>query len=211
MAALAANRDPASIQLIAVSKTRPASAIRTAWENGIRVMGESYVQEAVDKISQLTDYPIEWHFIGPIQTNKTRLIAEHFDWVHSIDRLKIAQRLNDQRQKGLPPLNVCIQINISAEASKSGVYVDDVDELAAAIKELPHLQLRGLMAIPSRTPDRNEQHQFFSAVTETRQRLNNQGFNLDTLSMGMSDDLEMAIRAGATHVRIGTAIFGVRA
>lgn len=209
-AARAADRDPSSVQLIAVSKTRPASAIRAAWDCGIKLFGESYAQEAVDKITQLANYPIEWHFIGPIQSNKTRQITQHFDWVHSIDRLKTARRLNDQRPDELTPLNVCIQINISAEDSKSGIDVNNVDEMATEIMTLPRLRLRGLMAIPTHTDDKALQFQMFSTVAETQHRLNNQGLELDTLSMGMSGDLEMAIKAGATHVRIGTAIFGAR-
>ena len=205
-----AGRDPASVQLIAVSKTRPASAIRSAWSCGLRHFGESYVQEAVDKIVQLHDCPIVWHFIGPIQANKTRQIAQHFDWVHSVDRIKIAERLSEQRPAELAPLNICIQINISNESSKSGIGIEALQALAAAIVELPRIRLRGLMAIPAPSSDKNEQYQAFNAVAEVQQWLISQGFALDALSMGMSDDMEMAIKAGATHVRIGTAIFGHR-
>lgn len=205
-----AGRDPASVQLIAVSKTRPASAIRAAWSCGLRHFGESYVQEAVDKIVQLHDCPIVWHFIGPIQANKTRQIAQHFDWVHSVDRIKVAERLSDQRPAELAPLNICIQINISNESSKSGIGIEALQTLAAAIVELPRIRLRGLMAIPAPSSDKNEQYQAFNAVAEVQQWLISQGFALDALSMGMSDDMEMAIKAGATHVRIGTAIFGHR-
>jgi len=205
-----AGRDPASVQLIAVSKTRPASAIRAAWSCGLRHFGESYVQEAVDKIVQLHDCPIVWHFIGPIQANKTRQIAQHFDWVHSVDRIKIAERLSEQRPAELAPLNICIQINISNESSKSGIGIEALQALAAAIVELPRIRLRGLMAIPAPSSDKNEQYQAFNAVAEVQQWLISQGFALDALSMGMSDDMEMAIKAGATHVRIGTAIFGHR-
>jgi len=205
-----AGRDPASVQLIAVSKTRPASAIRAAWSCGLRHFGESYVQEAVDKIVQLHDCPIVWHFIGPIQANKTRQIAQHFDWVHSVDRIKIAERLSEQRPAELAPLNICIQINISNESSKSGIGIEALQTLAAAIVELPRIRLRGLMAIPAPSSDKNEQYQAFNAVAEVQQWLISQGFALDALSMGMSDDMEMAIKAGATHVRIGTAIFGHR-
>ena len=205
-----AGRDPASVQLIAVSKTRPASAIRAAWSCGLRHFGESYVQEAVDKIVQLHDCPIVWHFIGPIQANKTRQIAQHFDWVHSVDRIKIAERLSEQRPAELAPLNICIQINISNESSKSGIGIEALQALAAAIVELPRIRLRGLMAIPAPSSDKDEQYQTFNAVAEVQQWLISQGFALDALSMGMSDDMEMAIKAGATHVRIGTAIFGHR-
>ena len=209
-AALASGRDPAAVQLIAVSKTRPASDIRLAFEHGQKLFGESYLQEAVEKIRALEDCAIEWHFIGPIQSNKTRQIASHFDWVHSVDRLKIAQRLSEQRPPQLPPLNICLQVNISHETSKSGLAPAELLTMATTIAGLPRIRLRGLMAIPARTNDRELQLQTFSAVATLQQQLIEQGLELDTLSMGMSDDLEAAIEAGATHVRVGSAIFGAR-
>ncbi|OBZ24745.1 YggS family pyridoxal phosphate enzyme [Pseudomonas protegens] len=207
----AVQRDPHSVQLLAVSKTKPAAALREAHAAGLRDFGENYLQEALGKQQELADLPLSWHFIGPIQSNKTRAIAEHFDWVHSVDRLKIAQRLSEQRPAELPPLNICIQVNVSGEASKSGCAPADLPALACAIGALPRLQLRGLMAIPEPTEDRAAQDAAFAAV----QRLNNDlrdslKLPLDTLSMGMSHDLEAAIAQGATWVRIGTALFGAR-
>ncbi|MFJ2381183.1 MULTISPECIES: YggS family pyridoxal phosphate-dependent enzyme [unclassified Pseudomonas] len=207
----AVQRDPHSVQLLAVSKTKPAAALREAHAAGLRDFGENYLQEALGKQQELADLPLSWHFIGPIQSNKTRAIAEHFDWVHSVDRLKIAQRLSEQRPAELPPLNICIQVNVSGEASKSGCAPADLPALASAIGALPRLQLRGLMAIPEPTEDRTAQDAAFAAV----QRLNNDlrdslKLPLDTLSMGMSHDLEAAIAQGATWVRIGTALFGAR-
>ncbi|BCQ65523.1 MULTISPECIES: YggS family pyridoxal phosphate-dependent enzyme [Pseudomonas] len=207
----AVQRDPHSVQLLAVSKTKPAAALREAHAAGLRDFGENYLQEALGKQQELADLPLSWHFIGPIQSNKTRAIAEHFDWVHSVDRLKIAQRLSEQRPAELPPLNICIQVNVSGEASKSGCAPADLPALATAIGALPRLQLRGLMAIPEPTEDRTAQDAAFAAV----QRLNNDlrdslKLPLDTLSMGMSHDLEAAIAQGATWVRIGTALFGAR-
>jgi pyridoxal phosphate enzyme (YggS family) len=206
-AARAAQRDPAAIGLLAVSKTKPADAIREAFAAGLRDFGENYLQEALGKQAELTDLPLCWHFIGPIQSNKTRAIAEHFAWVHSVDRLKIAQRLSEQRPEGLEPLNICIQVNVSGEASKSGCTPEDLPALAASISELPRLKLRGLMAIPEPTEDVNAQAAAFAAVRTLRDKLN---LPLDTLSMGMSHDLEAAIAQGATWVRIGTALFGAR-
>jgi pyridoxal phosphate enzyme (YggS family) len=206
-AAKAANRDENSVQLLAVSKTKPAEALREAYAAGLRDFGENYLQEALGKQLELADLPLIWHFIGPIQSNKTRAIAEHFDWVHSVDRLKIAQRLSEQRPAELPPLNICIQVNVSGEASKSGCTPDDLPALAAAISTLPHLKLRGLMAIPEPTDDRAEQDAAFAAVQKLQASLD---LPLDTLSMGMSHDLESAIAQGATWVRIGTALFGAR-
>ena len=206
-AAKAAHRDENSIQLLAVSKTKPAEALREAYAAGIRDFGENYLQEALGKQLELADLPLIWHFIGPIQSNKTRAIAEHFDWVHSVDRLKIAQRLSEQRPAELPPLNICIQVNVSGEASKSGCTPDDLPALAAAISALPRLKLRGLMAIPEPTDDRAEQDAAFAAVQKLQASLD---LPLDTLSMGMSHDLESAIAQGATWVRIGTALFGAR-
>ena len=206
-AALAVQRDVTSIHLLAVSKTKPAAALREAYAAGVRDFGENYLQEARAKQVELADLPLCWHFIGPIQSNKTRDIAEHFAWVHSVDRLKIAQRLSDQRPADLPPLNICIQVNVSGEASKSGCNPADLPALAAAISGLPRLKLRGLMAIPEPTEDRAEQYAAFATVRTLQESLN---MGLDTLSMGMSHDLESAIAQGATWVRIGTALFGAR-
>ncbi|OZY43462.1 YggS family pyridoxal phosphate-dependent enzyme [Pseudomonas fragi] len=206
-AALAVQRDVTSIHLLAVSKTKPAGALREAYAAGIRDFGENYLQEARAKQVELADLPLCWHFIGPIQSNKTRDIAEHFAWVHSVDRLKIAQRLSEQRPADLPPLNICIQVNVSGEASKSGCTPADLPALAAAISALPRLKLRGLMAIPEPTEDRAEQDAAFAQVRTLQESLN---MGLDTLSMGMSHDLESAIAQGATWVRIGTALFGAR-
>ncbi|KRW72713.1 YggS family pyridoxal phosphate-dependent enzyme [Stutzerimonas nitrititolerans] len=207
-AAQAAGRDPDTVGLLAVSKTQPAEAIREANGAGLSDFGENYLQEALEKQARLADLALTWHFIGPIQSNKTRAIAEHFDWVHSVDRLKIAQRLSEQRPTELPPLNVCLQVNVSGEASKSGCAPQDVAELARTIATLPNLRLRGLMAIPEPTDDRAEQHAAFARLRQLQQAL---ALELDTLSMGMSQDLEAAIAEGATWVRIGTALFGARA
>ena len=206
-AALAVQRDVTSIHLLAVSKTKPAAALREAYAAGVRDLGENSQQEARAKQVELADLPLSWHFIGPIQSNKTRDIAEHFSWVHSVDRLKIAQRLSEQRPADLEPLNICIQVNVSGEASKSGCTPQDLPALAAAINGLPRLKLRGLMAIPEPTEDRAEQDAAFATVRDLQQSLN---LGLDTLSMGMSHDLESAIAQGATWVRIGTALFGAR-
>ncbi|MCR4542381.1 YggS family pyridoxal phosphate-dependent enzyme [Pseudomonas sp. 18.1.10] len=206
-AADAAQRDASSIHLLAVSKTKPAQAVREAYAAGMRDFGENYLQEALGKQAELTDLPLSWHFIGPIQSNKTRAIAENFAWVHSVERLKIAQRLSEQRPADLPPLNICIQVNVSGEASKSGCTPADLPALAQAISALPRLQLRGLMAIPEPTDDRAAQDAAFATVRELQAGLN---LPLDTLSMGMSHDLESAIAQGATWVRIGTALFGAR-
>lgn len=206
-AAAAAQRDASSIHLLAVSKTKPAQAVREAYAAGMRDFGENYLQEALGKQAELTDLPLSWHFIGPIQSNKTRAIAENFAWVHSVERLKIAQRLSEQRPADLPPLNICIQVNVSGEASKSGCTPADLPALAQAISALPRLQLRGLMAIPEPTEDRAAQDAAFATVRKLQAGLN---LPLDTLSMGMSHDLESAIAQGATWVRIGTALFGAR-
>ena len=206
-AAQAAGRDPASVQLLAVSKTKPASAIREIHAAGVRDFGENYLQEALTKQQALSDLPLIWHFIGPIQSNKTKAIAEHFDWVHSVDRLKIAQRLSEQRPAGLAPLNICLQVNVSGEDSKSGCTPVDLPALAKAVAALPNLRLRGLMAIPEPTEDRATQEAAFASLRKLQEGL---GFGLDTLSMGMSHDLEAAIAQGATWVRIGTALFGAR-
>ncbi|MFJ7796395.1 YggS family pyridoxal phosphate-dependent enzyme [Pseudomonas sp. NPDC096950] len=206
-ATVAAKRDEHSVQLLAVSKTKPAEALREAYAAGLRDFGENYLQEALGKQLELADLPLIWHFIGPIQSNKTRAIAEHFAWVHSVDRLKIAQRLSEQRPADLPPLNICIQVNVSGEDSKSGCTPADLPALAKAISELPRLKLRGLMAIPEPTEDRAAQDAAFAAVQHLQASLE---LPLDTLSMGMSHDLESAIAMGATWVRIGTALFGAR-
>ena len=206
-AAQASRRDPGSVGLLAVSKTKPASDLREAYAAGLRDFGENYLQEALGKQTELSDLPLIWHFIGPIQSNKTRAIAENFAWVHSVDRLKIAQRLSEQRPADLPPLNICIQVNVSGEASKSGCTPEDLPALAQAISALPNLRLRGLMAIPEPTEDSDEQNAAFAAIRTLQDQLN---LPLDTLSMGMSHDLEAAIAQGATWVRIGTALFGAR-
>ncbi|MBK5913269.1 YggS family pyridoxal phosphate-dependent enzyme [Rhodocyclus purpureus] len=210
-AALACARDPASVHLLAVSKTWPAASVLAAAACGQRAFGESYVQEGIDKIAELATMPgIEWHFIGPLQSNKTRPVAENFAWVHSIDRLKIAERLSAQRPQGLPPLSVCIQVNVSGEASKSGVAPAEAAELAHRVTALPRLRLRGLMAIPAPADDFAAQRAPFRELRELFERLRGEGLPLDTLSMGMSDDLEAAIAEGSTLVRVGTAIFGQR-
>ena len=209
-AARAAGRPPESVTLLAVSKSFGAIQVRECHAAGQRAFGENYVKEALDKIAALADDNLEWHMIGPIQSNKTRDIAEHFQWVHSVEREKIARRLNDARPAHLPPLNICIQINVSGEASKSGIAPDAEIALAAVIADLPHLRLRGLMAIPEPTPDAVLRRRHFALLREMQENLITRGHALDTLSMGMSDDLEDAIAEGATLVRVGTAIFGRR-
>ena len=211
-ASLHAGRPVDSITLLAVSKTFPASAVRDAFDPGCRQFGENYVQEALDKIATLADLrsQITWHLIGPLQSNKTRPVAEAVDWVHSVDRLKIAQRLSEQRPAHLPPLQVCLQVNISGEASKSGLVPADVPAVAQAVAALPRLRLRGLMAIPEPAADAAAQRAPHRALRELLEALNAQGLALDTLSMGMSTDLEAAVAEGATIVRVGTAIFGGR-
>jgi pyridoxal phosphate enzyme (YggS family) len=215
LAATAANRQPIDITLLAVSKTFPASAVREAYAAGQRHFGENYVQESVQKIEDLIDIRSEliWHFIGPLQSNKTQTVANHFDWVHSIDREKIAQRLNDQRPAKLPPLNVCVQVNISSETSKSGVNPADALALCQAITRMPHLTLRGLMSIPEPVEDpvlQRQAHRQLKEVFEQIKQALNDSTHFDTLSMGMSSDMEAAIAEGSTIVRIGTAIFGKR-
>ncbi|MFE8071294.1 YggS family pyridoxal phosphate-dependent enzyme [Marinobacteraceae bacterium S3BR75-40.1] len=208
-----AGRRPGSVQLLAVSKKQPASAIRELAAQGHHRVGENYVQEAIDKMSELKDLPLEWHFIGPIQSNKTRAIAEHFDCVQSVDRLKIAQRLNDQRPPDTDPLDVCIQVNIDDEASKSGVAPSEVPPLADAIMALPALRLRGLMAIPDPHQPEPRLRQSFRRLAELLANLQRDwpgAEELDVLSMGMSGDMELAIAEGATLVRVGTALFGPR-
>jgi hypothetical protein len=209
-AAAAARRPAEGIQLLAVSKTVPGALVRQAYTAGQRAFGESYVQEAVEKIQALNDLPLKWHFIGPIQSNKTRPIAENFAWVHSLERARIADRLSAARPSDLPDLQVCLQVNVSGELSKSGVAPEELLALARHVQTLPRLKLRGLMAIPEPTPDRNRQRQHFRMLRKLLEKLNAEGFQLDTLSMGMSDDLEAAIAEGATIVRVGSAIFGER-
>jgi pyridoxal phosphate enzyme (YggS family) len=209
-ACVAAGRAPDCARLIAVSKTFPADAIRAAHAAGQTAFGESYVQEALPKLRQLADLALEWHFIGPLQSNKTRQIAAHFDWVHGLDRLHIAQRLSEQRPAALPPLQVCIQVNVSGEASKHGVAADAALALAEAIATLPNLRLRGFMAIPEADLDPTAQRLRFRQVAGLPPAGRQRGLDLDTLSMGMSADLEAAIHEGATLVRVGSAIFGNR-
>ena len=196
--------------LVAVSKTHPPEAIRAAAAAGQRDFGENYVQEAQAKMQALADLPLAWHFIGPIQSNKTRAIAETFQWVHSVDREKVAARLSDARPANLPPLNVCIEVNVSGEATKSGVAPEALAALAKRVAALPRLALRGLMAIPEPTPDAELQRKRFREVRVLKDKLAGEGIALDTLSMGMSADLEAAVAEGATMVRVGTAIFGER-
>lgn len=208
------NRNPDEITLLAVSKGQPAAAIQNAYEQGQWHFGENYLQEALEKQQQLSDLTnITWHFIGPIQSNKTRKVAENFDWVHSVDRIKIAERLNQLRTDHPIPLNVCLQVNINSEESKSGLLANEVEEVAHAVAKLPNLKLRGLMAIPKKNQSDSEQRASFKAVAQLLSKLKNgstQLATLDTLSMGMSADLEAAITEGATIVRVGTAIFGPR-
>ena len=211
-ACAAADRDPAGVQLLAVSKTFPAEAVREALAAGQAAFGENYVQEGVAKIEALADLRAQlvWHCIGPLQSNKTRVVAEHFDWVHSIDRLKIAERLSDQRPDGLPPLQVCLQVNVDGGANKSGVPAEAALVLAEAVASLPRLRLRGLMAIPEPAADFHAQWALFLRARAVYDRIRDSGIALDTLSLGMSADLEAAIAAGSTMVRVGTAIFGGR-
>jgi len=209
----AAGRAPDAARLLAVSKTKPAAMIRQVWQLGQREFGENYLQEALEKQAELAGLDdIVWHFIGPLQSNKTRAIAEHFDWVHSVDRLKIAKRLSEQRPTHLAPLNICLQVNISREESKAGVLPEELEELAKEVATLPNLHLRGLMAIPAPAEGVDAQRQPLAALREALTSLQSSLPNapLDTLSMGMSDDLEAAVLEGATLVRLGTAIFGAR-
>lgn len=208
-----ADRPAENARLLAVSKTKPAALIREAYACGQREFGENYLQEALDKQVELADLEaIVWHFIGPLQSNKTRDVAEHFDWVHSIDRTKLARRLSQQRPSSLGPLNVCLQVNISGEQSKAGVAPQELDALADEVVALPNLRLRGLMAIPAPSSDRVAQRQPLARLRRLQEALHQRlpQAPLDTLSMGMSDDLEAAILEGATLVRLGTAIFGTR-
>ena len=206
-----AGRGVEEVTLLAVSKTFGADAVRAAAAAGQRAFGENYIQEGVEKIAALRDLGLMWHCIGPIQSNKTRLVAEHFDWVHTVDRLKIAERLSAQRPADRPPLNVCIQVNIDGGANKSGVAPCEALALARAVAALPQLKLRGLMSIPEIAPDFEAARAVHASARALFDQLNADGLGLDTLSMGMSDDLEAAIAAGSTMVRIGTAIFGSRA
>ena len=210
-AAKAAGRAPGDVALLAVSKTFAAGAVRTAYAAGQREFGENYVQEGMEKIAALSALPLIWNFIGPIQSNKTRTIAENFDWVHSVAREKIALRLSKARPQEKSPLDVCLQVNVSGEASKSGVAPQQVRQLAEAVRTLPRLRLRGLMAVPEPSDDVALQRRRFGGLRLLLEQLNSAGFGLDTLSMGMSQDLEAAVMEGATIVRIGTAIFGERA
>jgi len=204
-------RQPGAVTLLAVSKKQPVESIRTAYEAGIRDFGENYLQEAEAKIAALRDLDANWHFIGPIQSNKTRSIADHFQWVHSVERLKIARRLSEQRDPSMPPLNVCIQVNLSGEASKSGVVPAETEDLCRQIDTLKQLNLRGLMAIPAPEQDFSRQRQVFHELATLFHRLQGQFSQFDTLSMGMSGDYEAAIAEGSTMIRVGTALFGPRA
>lgn len=210
-AARAAGREPGDIALLAVSKTFAEGAVRTAYAAGQRDFGENYVQEGLEKITALSALPLIWHFIGPIQSNKARAVAEHFHWVHTIAREKIALRLAQARPPELGPLDICLQVNVSGEASKNGVPPGQVRQLAEAVRTLPRLRLRGLMALPEPSDDIELQRRRFGSLRRLLQQLNTAGFGLDTLSMGMSQDLEAAVKEGATIVRVGTAIFGERA
>jgi PLP dependent protein len=206
----AAGREAGSVRLLAVSKTFPASAVQQAYAAGQRAFGENYVQELQTKAAELAALDIEWHFIGPLQSNKTRVVAEAAHWVHSIERLKIAQRLSEQRPDSLPPLQVCVQVNVSGEASKSGCAPQEAKALALAVAALPRLQLRGLMCIPEPTEDAARLADQFALLQQLQQELRAAGLALDTVSMGMSADMTQAIAAGSTMVRVGTAIFGAR-
>ncbi|HET7307236.1 MAG TPA: YggS family pyridoxal phosphate-dependent enzyme [Gammaproteobacteria bacterium] len=204
------DRDPAMVRVLAVGKTQPPEAIRAAAAAGQRDFGANYLQEALVKMDALTDLALTWHFIGAVQSNKTRPIAERFDWVHTVDRLKIARRLSEQRPPDLPPLNICLEVNVSEEPQKAGVALDDLDALADTVAGLPHLKLRGLMALPAPSETFEAQREPFRRLASALERLRAAGHDVDTLSMGMSSDFEAAIAEGATIVRIGTAIFGAR-
>jgi pyridoxal phosphate enzyme (YggS family) len=210
LACQAAGRPLGSVRLLAVSKTWGPEAVRAAHAAGQTAFGENYIQEAVDKIEALKDLALEWHCIGPIQSNKTRLVAEHFDWVHSVDRLKIAQRLSEQRPDHLPPLQVCIQVNVDGGETKSGVSPQELPALAQTVAALPRLQLRGLMTIPEPAETDAQMRAVHAQAKTLLEALRQQGLSLDTLSMGMSADMEAAIAEGSTMVRVGTAIFGKR-
>ena len=203
-------RDIKTISLLAVSKKKPADDLRKAYECGQRNFGENFLQEAQAKILELVDLDIVWHFIGPVQSNKTKILAESFDWVHCVDRLKIAQRLSLQRPESAPPLNICIQVNIDGETTKSGVAPEQIYDLATSINQLPRIKLRGLMAIPAQRPDFDSQREPFAKLAHALRDLQQRGLDCDTLSMGMSGDIQAAIAEGSTLVRIGSAIFGER-
>jgi pyridoxal phosphate enzyme (YggS family) len=211
--AISAGRNTDALQLLAVSKTRTSDEIKSAFSQGLNAFGENYVQEALDKIQSLESLPLEWHFIGPLQSNKTKQVAENFSWVHAVDRVKIAKRLNDQRPEHLGPLNICLQINIDNEPTKSGVMPDQACDIAISISQFPRLRLRGLMAIPLSRHDIESQRLPFKALRLLQEEINRQLDNskkLDTLSMGMSGDIEAAIHEGSTVLRVGTDIFGPR-
>jgi hypothetical protein len=208
-AARTAGRDSASILLLAVSKTQSTDVIQTAYDAGLRAFGENYIQEAVDK-KPLLPADIEWHCIGPVQSNKSKLVAEHFDWCHTVDSLRLAERLNQQRPKALPPLNVCIQLHVGGEDNKSGIGADEVPAVATAIAGMPRLRLCGLMTIPPASDNPVEQRRWFAEAREVYERLQAQQPTVDTLSMGMSGDLEAAIAEGSTMIRVGSALFGPR-
>jgi pyridoxal phosphate enzyme (YggS family) len=210
LAAEACGRDPGTIELLAVSKTKPVEDLVAAYQAGQRAFGENYLQDALPKIAALADRDIHWHFIGRLQSNKTREIAEHFDWVHGVDQLKHAQRLSRQRPESLPPLQVCLQVNLSDEASKGGIEPAQLAALARAVATLPRLTLRGLMTLPAPDPDPDHQRAVFARLRGLLGELQQQGLAMDTLSMGMSGDLEAAVAEGATIVRVGTDIFGAR-
>ena len=210
VAAIEANRDPAGVRLLAVSKKQPLEKIREAYAAGQREFGENFVQEGVEKIAAMDKDDITWHFIGHLQSNKTRVVAENFDWVHTIDKLKTARRLSEQRPDGLPPLNVCLQVNVDDEESKSGVTPEALPELAAACAKLPNIRLRGLMCVPAIREEPDAQRMPFAALRELAEKLRTDGVDTDTLSMGMTADFRAAILEGATIVRIGTALFGER-
>jgi len=210
VAAIEANRDPAGVRLLAVSKKQPLEKIREAYAAGQREFGENFVQEGVEKIAAMDKKDITWHFIGHLQSNKTRVVAENFDWVHTIDKLKTARRLSEQRPDGLPPLNVCLQVNVDDEESKSGVTPEALPDLAAACAKLPNIRLRGLMCVPAIREEPDAQRMPFAALRELAEKLRTDGVDTDTLSMGMTADFRAAILEGATIVRIGTALFGER-
>jgi len=208
--AQASHRSLEDITILAISKTRSVDEILQAFEAGCHCFGESYIKEAIPKINALEKKPIKWHFVGPIQSNKTQYIAKYFNWVHSVDREKAAKRINDQRPANLPLINVCIQVNVSGESTKSGVNLDDLASLADYIMTLPRLKLRGLMALPQKTSDNRAQRQAFHTLYTAMEELNLKGLALDTLSMGMSNDWPAAVKEGATIIRIGTGLFGPR-
>lgn len=210
VAEAAAGREPGSVQLVAVGKIHPASSIRGLAACGQRAFAENFVQEAIDKQQELEDLQIEWHFIGSIQSNKTRQIASNFSWVHSVDRFKIAARLNEQRPTDFPPLNICLQLNLQEEETKSGLSAKSALELLNQIHDFERICVRGFMIVPKPVSDPNKQRTIFAEVKNLLEQANGQGHTLNTLSMGMTDDLEQAVAEGATHVRIGTALFGPR-